>query len=195
MVNYAKINNHAGMTERSIVADCKSAGLVPTGVQIPLPAPKKYPNLWFGFFLFEIMTMNESGRPTENSSNFYFEPPDLTSLYNVGQSAENGADVKYSLEIAGLGPTVTQERTIDGDLILKPAENPEAKIAAYNNSDLPEIVGNLKEELASCNPLEHPNFVDHGIMAAVYSVHDSDGEHLVARLRNTVDPHPWANLI
>jgi hypothetical protein len=32
-------NCYAGMTERSIVADCKSAGLVPTGVQIPLPAP------------------------------------------------------------------------------------------------------------------------------------------------------------
>lgn len=138
--------------------------------------------------------MNESGRPTENSSNFYFEPPDLTSLYNVGQSAENGADVKYSLEIADHGPIATQEWTIGGELILKPAANPEAKIhayreakiEAYNNSDLPEIIGTLKEELASCNPLEHPSFVDRGIMSAVYSIHDSYGEHLAVRLKSPI---------
>jgi hypothetical protein len=66
------------MTERSIVADCKSAGLVPTGVQIPLPAPSDQVRQ-LGFFIFEAITMNEFDKSNEHAPvpDGFFELPDF----------------------------------------------------------------------------------------------------------------------
>lgn len=57
---------------------------------------------------------------------------------------------------------------------------------AYDNSDLPQIIANLKEELASGDPFDHPDYVDRGQFSMVFSVHDSSGEHLAVRLENPI---------